>query len=106
LAVVALRLTRFEATPEGLFYTPNAPLGIALTTLMIGRIGYRMYEVWTIGPTLARDNTEFIRSPITLAIFGVLAGYYVAYAIGLVRWRFAVLRAKRDREASQAQQPE
>jgi len=101
LAVVAFRLTRFEDTPAGLFYTPNAPLGIALTVLMVGRIGYRMYEVWTLGPTMARNNTEFIRSPLTLAIFGVLAGYYVAYAIGLVRWRFAALAAKREREAAQ-----
>jgi len=107
LAVFSHGLTRFEATPEGLFYTPNAPLGIALTILMVGRLGYRMYEVWTLAPGVVRNNTEFIRSPLTLAIFGVLAGYYVAYAIGLVRWRFAVLRRKREREeaAAQAQQP-
>ncbi len=86
-AVYALRLTRFEATTQGLFYTPNAHLGIALSTLMLARIGYRMYEVMTAGPILARDNSEFVRSPITLAIFGILAGYYVAYAIGLIRWR-------------------
>jgi len=101
LAVTALRLTRFEVTPDGLFYTPNAPLGIALTVLMVGRIGYRMYEVWSMGPMLARDNTEFIRSPITLVIFGVLAGYYIAYAIGLVRWRWRVLRAKREAQRRQ-----
>ena len=106
LAVFAFRLTRFEPTPEGLFYTPNAPLGIALSLLMIGRIGYRMFEVASMGPAIARDNTAFVRSPLTLVIFGVLAGYYVAYAIGLVRWRFRVLRAKREREASQPRQGE
>ena len=106
LAVFALRLTRFEASPEGLFYTPNAPLGIALTVLMVGRIGYRMYEVWAIGPALAPNNTEFVRSPLTLVIFGVLAGYYIAYAVGLVRWRRRVMRAKREREAAQARQQE
>ena len=105
-AVYALRLTRFEATPQGLFYTPNAHLGIALSLLMLARIGYRMYEVMSAGPILARDNSEFVRSPITLVIFGVLAGYYVAYATGLMRWRFAVLRAKREREAAQQAQPE
>jgi hypothetical protein len=103
LAVFAHRLTRFEATPEGLFYTPNAPLGIALSLLMVGRIGYRMYEVWSLGPTLARDNTAFLRSPLTLALFGLLAGYYVAYAAGLIRWRSKVLRARREREAAQQQ---
>ena len=34
-----------------------------------------------------------------LAVFGVLAGYYIVYAIGLVRWRSRVLRAKRERES-------
>ncbi len=29
-------------------------------------------------------------SPLTLAIFGTLAGYYVTYAIGLLRWRARV----------------
>jgi len=106
LAVVAHRLTRFEATPEGLFYTPNAPLGIALSLLMIGRIGYRMYEVWSMGPMIARNNTEFLRSPLTLGLFGILAGYYIAYAVGLIRWRSRVIRAKREREAAQQQQSE
>jgi hypothetical protein len=106
LAVIAHRLTRFEATREGLFYTPNAPLGIALSLLMVGRIAYRMVEVWSMDPSIARNNTEFVRSPLTLVIFGVLAGYYIAYAIGLVRWRWRVLRAKREREGQQQQLPD
>ena len=85
--VYGLRLTRFESTPQGLFYTPNAHLGIALSLLMLARIGYRFFEVMSAGPLLARDNSDFVRSPPTLVIFGVLAGYYVAYAIGLIRWR-------------------
>jgi hypothetical protein len=42
---------------------------------------------------------DFARSLLTLAVFGLLAGYYIRYAIGLVRWRFGVLRAKRECEA-------
>ena len=72
---------------SSLFHTPNAHLGIALSLLMAARIGYRLFEVMSAGPLLARDNSDFVRSPLTLAIFGVLAGYYVAYAIGLIRWR-------------------
>ena len=34
----------------------------------------------------APSSEDFARSPLTLAIFGTLAGYYVAYAIGLIRW--------------------
>src|SRR6476659_4943869 len=40
LGVYGLRKTRFEATPQGFFYTPNAHLGIALSLLLVGRIAY------------------------------------------------------------------
>src|SRR5262252_9361983 len=33
LGVYGNRLTKFERTPEGLFYTPNAHIGMALTAL-------------------------------------------------------------------------
>ncbi len=96
LGVFGLRKTRFEPTKEGLFYTPNLHLGIALSLLFVGRIAYRVVEVAVLDhPNTA---THFAQSYVTLAIFGLLAGYYIAYAIGLVRWRFAVLRAKRERE--------
>lgn len=41
LGVLGNRLTRFEVTPEGFFYTPSAHLGIALSTLFVCRIAYR-----------------------------------------------------------------
>ena len=85
LARYGLSRTVFEAAPEGFFYTPHAPLGIALTALFAGRIVYRVYEVASAGPAAA----SFAHSPLTLAVLGLLAGYYVGYAIGLVRWRRA-----------------
>jgi hypothetical protein len=88
LGIYGLRLTRFETTPEGMFYTPNAHLGIALSALLIGRIGYRFIlnppsGAWPPQPTLSPANPG---SWITLLFFGTLAGYYVTYAIGLIRW--------------------
>jgi hypothetical protein len=100
LGVFGLRRTRFEPTPKGLFYTPNAHLGIALSLLFVGRIIYRVAEVYLLDPSSAHGMDDFARSPLTLAVFGLLAGYYIAYAVGLVRWRFGVLRAKRRREGS------
>jgi hypothetical protein len=38
-------------------------------------------------------------SAATVAIFGLLAGYYITYAIGLARWRYRVIRNKHEREA-------
>jgi hypothetical protein len=87
IAVYGLRLTKFEVTPEGFFYTPSAHFGIAITLLMVSRVAYRFYEIATMGPVIARNNQDFVRSPLTLVIFGVLAGYYITYAIGLIRWR-------------------
>jgi hypothetical protein len=82
-----LRLTKFEQTPLGLFYTPNAHLGIALSLLLLGRVAYRAIQLYAVPGSLQGDSGAFVRSPLTLLIFGTLAGYYVAYAVGLLRWR-------------------
>lgn len=102
LGVFGLGKTRFEPTPQGLFYTPNAHLGIALSLLFVARIAYRLVEVFVLAPHLPHETADFARSPLTLSVFGLLAGYYITYAIGLVRWRFRVLAAKRRREAGQS----
>jgi hypothetical protein len=88
LGVYGLRLTKFETTPEGMFYTPSAHLGIALSVLLIGRVGYRFIQMsqsdgWPPQPAVGPGHPG---SWITLLIFGTLAGYYVTYAIGLIRW--------------------
>ncbi len=94
--------TAFEATPRGLYYTPNAHLGIALSLLFLGRVLYRLIEIFALQRPGARDPADFAQSPLTLAVFGLLAGYYIAYAVGLARWRARLLRAKRLREAAKA----
>jgi hypothetical protein len=88
LSIYGLRRTKFEVAPEGWFYTPNAHLGIALSLLFVARILYRIVEVYYINPGVPHDMQDFGRSPLTLAVFGLLAGYYVGYAAGLVRWRY------------------
>lgn len=95
LGLLGTRLTRFEATPAGLFYTPNAHLGIALSLLLVLRIGYRVTLLALTGQALDAPSLQLGSSPLTLAICGTLAGYYVTYAIGLLRWR-----TRAGREAS------
>ncbi len=88
LAVWGLKKTRFETTPAGYFYTPNAHIGIALSVLFLARIAYRFYEVSVLtGAQSASQMQDFGRSPLTLLVFGTLAGYYVVYAAGILRWR-------------------
>src|SRR6185295_18992858 len=36
LALLALRLTRFETAADGKFYTPNTTIGLAVTLLFVG----------------------------------------------------------------------
>ena len=87
LGLWGLRLTRFERTAEGFFYTPSAHIGIALSLLLAARIAWRLFEVR--GGVSAAGGPDFARSPLTLAVFGTLAGYYASYAMGLIRWRSA-----------------
>ena len=91
LGLFGLSKTRFESTPGGFFYTPNAHLGVALSLLFVGRVVYRFVTVLALNPGASQGTNTIAQSPLTLAIFGLLAGYYVAYAIGLIRWRSRVL---------------
>ena len=102
-AVFGLKLTRFEASAAGLYYTHNRILGIVLSLLFIGRILYRVVQGLMFDLPNAGFSGDFVSSPLTLAVFGLLAGYYIGYAIGLMRWRFRVKRhAARRRVAGEA----
>ena len=90
LGVLGTRLTRFAVTPAGLFYTPNAHLGIALSLLLVVRLAWRFVASQLPGLPLDPRAPSMAANPLTLAIFGTLAGYYVAYAAGLLRWRARV----------------
>ena len=94
-----LSTTRFEPTPQALYYTPNLHLGIALSLLMATRVGYRLLEMLVLNPGAHHTLEDFGRSPATLSVMGLSAGYYLHYAVGLLRWRWGLLRAKREREA-------
>lgn len=98
LAAFALGRTQFEPTPTGLYYTPHGPIGISLAVLFVARLAYRFIEVYAIDTAAPRSFAEFAHSPLTLGAFGLMAGYYAWYMLGLVRWRHRVLRAKRERE--------
>jgi hypothetical protein len=87
LGIFGHRLTRFEQTDEGLFYTPNAHLGIALSLLLAGRIMYRYIFLGFPGANPGPTPASTIPTPLTLVLIGMLAGYYFTYALGLMLWR-------------------
>lgn len=98
LAAFALARTRFEPSPSGLYYTPHGPIGLSLAVLFVLRLAYRFVEVYALDTATPRSFGEFAQGPLTLGAFGLMAGYYAWYMLGLVRWRHRVLRARRERE--------
>ena len=89
LAVVGLRHTKFEATREGRFYTPHTYIGLFVSALFVARIAFRVMSVYLVPRAIAAPESpleQVQRNPLTLAIFGVLAGYYVAFNLGVLRY--------------------
>ena len=82
LGFVGLKLTRFETTDEGHFYTPNTHIGIALSVLFVGRIAYRFIVA---GNASAAQNPALpFQSPLTLFILALTVGYYLVYQTGIL----------------------
>jgi len=83
-----LRLTRFENQPDGMHYIPHSWFGIGISALLAGRLIYRFMAFSPAMPQAAQGSAPFAmyqRSPLTLALFGLLVGYYVCYYIGVLR---------------------
>jgi hypothetical protein len=84
LARLATSRTKFEQVGDEYYFTPHAPIGMLVALLFMGRMGYRAYEYYALG---SFAHHEFVTSPLTLFIFGILAGYYMTFAFGLLAWR-------------------
>lgn len=91
LALIGLRLTKFETTPQGQFYTPNTIIGIGLAVLLVGRMIYRFAAIYAASSSggLAsaaggQPGMQPMQSPLTLVFLGLLLGYYIAYYAGIL----------------------
>jgi hypothetical protein len=95
LGFYALAHTRFETTPEGRFYTPNGYIGMGVTALLIGRLIYRFTVVYPVIHSAAQQAAQdpqlqaspfaaYQRSPLTLGIYFLLAGYYICYYVSVI----------------------
>jgi hypothetical protein len=87
LGYVGLRHTKFETTAEGSFYTPHTYIGVTVSALLIARVVYRLVTTYPAALAAAQSNPDPFagyRSPLTLAIFGVVVGYYVLYYAGIL----------------------
>jgi hypothetical protein len=96
LAMWGAARTRFLRVSGQLYYVPHTYTGIAVSFLFLGRLVYRLIEVYgnvhaLHAATPAAANQAFIpagvlQSPLTLGLYFVLMGYYVCY-YSVVLWK-------------------
>jgi len=99
--------TRFLMYGERLHYVPHTYTGIAVSLLFLGRLVFRIVQMYSGARTshianAAMANTAdpahgfapagMVQSPLTAGIFFVLMGYYLCY-YGLVLWKSKHLKA-------------
>jgi ABC-type nitrate/sulfonate/bicarbonate transport system permease component len=85
LGRISIGKAHLEQVGDEFYFTPHAPIGMAVAVLFLGRMAWRGYQVITRDP--AATTQGFAASPVTLLTFGILAGYYIAFAYGLLAWR-------------------
>jgi hypothetical protein len=85
LALWGASRTRYLRDGERLFYIPHTYTGIAVSALVLGRLVYRLVELYPAGgfamPGSSAPDAQaaMVKSPLTLGLFFVLIGYYVCY---------------------------
>ncbi|HEY2622788.1 MAG TPA: DUF1453 domain-containing protein [Dyella sp.] len=87
LGLAGLRLTRFERDASGAdAYIPNPWIGGLLSVLLLARLGWRFMVMMPQlqDSAVAQSAPAFGNSPLTLAVFGLLIGYYITYFAGLL----------------------
>jgi hypothetical protein len=99
LAIWGASRTRFLWIETQQYYVPHTYTGIAVTALFVGRLAYRLIQVYGAmhAAKSAGDHPAeqvftpdaMVRSPLTLGLFFVLMGYYVCY------YSLVLLKAKR-----------
>ena len=86
VGIAGLWASRFEATPQGLYYTPNRWLVLALTSLLALRIVFGLWLGWRHWqPAQVSEWSTWLDRGGLLAVAAVLLGYYLAYTVGLLR---------------------
>jgi hypothetical protein len=112
LGVWGAQRTRFVMAGERLHYVPHTYTGIAVSLLFLGRLVYRIVQVYTAlhahaagaysaDPSQAMGPASMVRSPLTVGIFYVLVGYYLYY-YGWVLWKSKHLKTEDIEVASAA----
>ena len=62
---------------------------MGLSLLLLARVLWRMSALYAAQGAIAHGAAaqDLARSPATLALFGLVAGYYATYSAALLLWR-------------------
>lgn len=88
LGLLGLALTRWEKTPQALYYTPNRWLILLITLAVMTRLLYGLWRIWHAWRTAGPDTSWVASAGVagSMAVGAVVLGYYLTYSAG-VRWR-------------------
>jgi len=95
LAMWGAARTRFLRVSGQLYFVPHTYTGIAVSLLFVGRLVYRLIQVYgnVHAHAAAADPASqsfaaagMLQSPLTLGLYFVLMGYYVCY-YSMVLWK-------------------
>lgn len=86
-----LKLTRFEDTREGCYFTPNPRLGLIVAMLFVASMLYIGFEIYA-NQGSGNPTPKVTDFPLSLPSLGLVAGYFATYSAGLLKWRFKVRR--------------
>jgi hypothetical protein len=102
LGVAGLLVTRWEATPRSLHYTPNRWMVLVITLLIAGRILFGLYRAG-VAARSGMSGGEVAGAfgvAESLGAAGLVIGYYLAYNAGVVwrigKWNRRALRVMND----------
>ena len=89
LGLLGLALSRWEATPESLHYTPNRWFVLVVTLVVAARVVYGFWRGWQTWGSSPDGASWLVHSGAagSLAAGAVVLGYYLTYWAG-VRRRF------------------
>jgi hypothetical protein len=87
LGVVGLWLTRWEAAPGRLHFTPNAWIVLFVTVVVAARIAYGGWRTWHAWDVAVAHTSSILIDGVrgSFAAAGIVLGYYLTFWLGVLR---------------------
>ena len=88
LGLLGLGLTRWEPSPQALYFTHNRWLILLVTFAVSARLLYGLWRIWHAWRASGQNESWLAAAgiPGSMAVGAIVIGYYLTYSAG-VRWR-------------------